>query len=103
MNPGGPSSASISSGVAWRKPAPSALRSLVSLRRWSPRTSASTIPRPSTITGIAFSAAPGATPSAPETSSTVVSPGVGTSRGTSSAGGSSTGCASAEATSRLAA
>ena len=103
MNPGGPISASISSGVAWRNWAPSALVSLISFRRWSPRTSARTIPRPSTITGIAFSAAPETTPSAPATSSTVVRPGVGTSRGSSSAGGSSTGCACAEAISTFAA
>jgi hypothetical protein len=63
----------------------------------------STNPRPSAITGIAFSAAPGSTPSAPETSSTVVSPGVGTCFGSSSGGGSATGCGSPLAISTLAA
>ena len=46
------------------------------------------------MTGIALISAPAGTPSAPATSSTVVRPGVGTSRGSSSGGGSSTGCGS---------
>ncbi len=58
MKPTGPSSAAISSSRAWRKSAPSALRSLISLRRWSPRTRTSTMPRPSTITGSALMKAP---------------------------------------------
>ena len=89
----GPISASISSAPAWRKSAPSALRSLISLRRWSPRIRTMARPRPSMTTGSALTRAPAGRPSEPETSSIVVSPGVETSSGASSAAGSSTGWA----------
>ena len=61
------------------------------------------MPRSSTITGSALISAPAGSPSWPETSSIVVIPGVSTSSGAGSDGGSSTGFGSAEATSTLAA
>ena len=67
----------------------------MSLIWWSPRTTTSTRPRPSAITGKAFSSAPSGSPSLPATSAIVVRPGVGTSSGAASGAGSSTGAASA--------
>ena len=56
-----------------------------------------------TTTGSALIRAPAGTPRASETSSTVVMPGVGASRGSSSGGGILTGWGSADATSTFAA
>ena len=92
-----------SSSFAGRNDVPSALVSLMSLTWWSPRTTTNTRPRPSAITGNAFSSAPSGSPSLPATSAIVVSPGVGTSSGADSGSGSSTGAGSALATSTLAA
>ena len=61
------------------------------------------MPRPSTTIGSVLMKAPCGKPRCPATSSTLVRPGVSTSSGASSGGGSSTGCAVAEATSTLAA
>ena len=89
---------SNSSGRAGRKPQPSTLRSFVSFTRWSPRTMISISPRPSSgTTGKALSSTPASTPSACVTAATVVAPGVWTSSGASSPGGSVTGRASARA------
>ncbi len=94
---------SISSARAARKGWPRAFWSLISLTRWSPRTTTIFIASSSTITGKALSVAPAGIPSEPTSASMVVAPGVWTTSGASSPPGSATGWASAEATSRLAA
>ena len=103
MYPGGPSCSDTSSAWAGRKSDRSAVRSLISFTRWSPRRTTSFIAPPSTITGYAFRSAPAGTLSARATASIVVMPGVSTRSGCEVAAGSSTGRGSAAATSTLAA
>ncbi len=79
------------------------LRSLNSLRRWSPRTRTSSGPRSSAITGSALMIAPAGAPSVSATAWTVVAPGVSTRSGAlAGAGRPSTGCGVALAISTLA-
>ena len=105
MKPGSvPKRSRTSASSASRAGTPSAFWSLISLRRWSPRTSTSTGSSSPAITGMALISAPAGTPSIPVTASIVRAPGVSTSRGSSRAGGSpSTSAAVALAISTLAA
>ena len=105
MKPGSvPKSSRTSPSSAGRKPEPSVLRSLSSLSRWSPRTSTSSGPRSSAITGSALTMAPCGTPSVSATACTVVAPGVSTRCGASAGSGRpSTGCGVALAISTFAA
>ena len=104
MNPGGPSRSRDLVGV--RRPErrlPSAARSLISLTRWSPRTIDELHPVAVDDHRERLQQRAGGDPERAGDRLDVVIPGVWTSSGASSGGGSATGWASAVATSTLAA
>ena len=69
--------------MAGRESEPSAFASLISFRRWSPRTSTSTAPPSGVTTGSDLISVAGSTPSSAETSSIVRASGVSTGSGAS--------------------